>query len=253
MSCLSGFNHCIDYHCCRPFNIHSGQIPIQRRQDSAAIDRWHSYWRLTMAIRREDSQNKRSESHVLPIGICPVRVHWPPMNKFAWKLPGYIVYSFKKLTIHFFFFFRIKTLIFGCTDFFPPFNLNKPFFLTHPPKFLMLFEFRKRRKMDHPLLMYIYCYRVSAYCRDWLMGDLLIFHHVTSRTSGWMTQPFPMSVEIVQWNALHVSQECLWQDWYISNELTYYWNSSSLQDWMFIKYCFVSWKLSPFILWDENL
>ncbi len=45
---------------------------MQKRQDSAAIDGRHSYWKLTMTILREDSQNKRRERHDLTLGIWPL-------------------------------------------------------------------------------------------------------------------------------------------------------------------------------------
>ncbi len=51
------------------------QIPMQRRQDSAAIDGSHSYWKLTMTIRREDSQNKLSERHDMTLGIWSSEAH----------------------------------------------------------------------------------------------------------------------------------------------------------------------------------
>ncbi len=45
------------------FKHGNGQVPMQRRQNSAATDGRHSYCKLPMTIRREDPQNKRSERH----------------------------------------------------------------------------------------------------------------------------------------------------------------------------------------------
>ena len=51
------------------------QVPMQRGEDSAAVDEEHSYWKLTMAIHREDSQKTRSERYVLPLGISPLGIY----------------------------------------------------------------------------------------------------------------------------------------------------------------------------------
>ncbi len=57
---------------CHQNQTNTGQIPMQSWQDSTAIYGEHSYWKLTMAIHREDSQNNRSERHVLSLGMPPL-------------------------------------------------------------------------------------------------------------------------------------------------------------------------------------
>ena len=53
--------------------LYIGEIPIESGQVSTAIEREHCYWNFTIPIHRENSQNKKSERHVLPFGIRPLQ------------------------------------------------------------------------------------------------------------------------------------------------------------------------------------
>ncbi len=54
----------------------NGEIPMESGQVRTAIERVHCYWNFTIPIHKEDSQNNKSERHVLPFGIRPMCVVW---------------------------------------------------------------------------------------------------------------------------------------------------------------------------------